>query len=239
MSVIELFFHKIRFQFVTTFHNRSNKLNYHCGWLRVNLVVICGNVPSHHCVCIRQWRVDFQYTLGRQLKKYHWLILWHVIGCIDWNVLFGCDRAVITYRVLIVNVRQSSISSCRPYLLLSGTLADTQPIYFSNERFEVLFQVGARSIFYLFIFFIFFNSFFLFCDSSRPLWFFFSSILAQKPGNTHHAANWHGQSKRQRPLAHRSHRRKKWIYRTRLQVSIFHHRLSPPITDMSCNFHAS
>jgi len=61
-----------------------------------------------------------------------------------WNVLMYCDFAVITYRVLIVNVRQSSISSCRPYLLLSGTLADTQPIYFSNERFEVLFQVGCR-----------------------------------------------------------------------------------------------
>ena len=50
------------------------------------------------------------------------------------------QRPVITYRVLIVNVRQSSISTCRPYLLLSGTLADTQPVYFSNDRFQVSFQ---------------------------------------------------------------------------------------------------
>ncbi|XP_032781013.1 DENN domain-containing protein 5B isoform X2 [Daphnia magna] len=47
---------------------------------------------------------------------------------------------VITYRVLIVQSRQSSMSTCRPYLLLSGTLADTQALYFANDRLELLFQ---------------------------------------------------------------------------------------------------
>ncbi|XP_046464167.1 DENN domain-containing protein 5B-like isoform X1 [Daphnia pulex] len=48
-------------------------------------------------------------------------------------------NTVITYRVLIVQAK-SNMSTCRPYLLLSGTLADTQALYFANDRLELLFQ---------------------------------------------------------------------------------------------------
>jgi len=50
---------------------------------------------------------------------------------------------VITYRVLIVQAK-SNMSTCRPYLLLSGTLADTQALYFANDRLELLFQVAFK-----------------------------------------------------------------------------------------------
>lgn len=52
---------------------------------------------------------------------------------------------VITYRVLIVQARQSGMAACRPYVFLSGTLADTQPLYFGNEQLEFLFQVWIMS----------------------------------------------------------------------------------------------
>ena len=48
---------------------------------------------------------------------------------------------VITYWVLIVQARQSNMSACRPYLLLSGTVTDTQALYFASDRLELLFQV--------------------------------------------------------------------------------------------------
>ena len=44
----------------------------------------------------------------------------------------------------MATIRQSSMSSCRPYLLLSGTLANTQPLYFSSNRCEIVFQVKLR-----------------------------------------------------------------------------------------------
>lgn len=49
-------------------------------------------------------------------------------------------RTVITYRVFIATVRQSNMSSCRPYVLLSGTLANTQPLYFASNRHDLLVQ---------------------------------------------------------------------------------------------------
>ena len=56
---------------------------------------------------------------------------------------------VITYWVLIVQARQSNMSACRPYLLLSGTVTDTQALYFASDRLELLFQVVslAKSLF--------------------------------------------------------------------------------------------
>ena len=36
------------------------------------------------------------------------------------------------------------MANCRPYLLLGGTLTDTQPLYFSHDRMEILFQVHSN-----------------------------------------------------------------------------------------------
>lgn len=38
------------------------------------------------------------------------------------------------------------MGTCRPYLLLGGTLADTHALYFASDRLELLFQVTCRPI---------------------------------------------------------------------------------------------
>jgi len=55
-----------------------------------------------------------------------------------WVLKFLC--LVITYRVLIVQAK-ASVSTCRPYIILGGTLTDTQALYLPKDRLEFLFQV--------------------------------------------------------------------------------------------------